>query len=102
MKMPTMNMSRTPDAKLTSLNSTGRISGSRADVTWTHKEQIKSEASEHSLDDDLSGGKPVLFLAAVQHQLQATDRNRQHAEAEPVEPQYFLTPARQKEHQAHR
>ena len=37
MKMPTMNISRTPDAKLTSLNSAGRISGWRADDTWTRK-----------------------------------------------------------------
>ena len=35
MKMPTINISRTPEAKFTSLNSAGRINGWLADAAWT-------------------------------------------------------------------
>jgi hypothetical protein len=88
MKMPIMNISRTPDAKLTSLNSAGQ-------------EKVKSQAGKDRLGDDLVGGEPVLVLATVQHQLQASDSNRQHAKAEPVEAQTpLLAAAREEDHQA--
>ena len=45
MKMPTMNISRTPDAKLTSLNSAGRISGWRRG-RHVDQEKVKSQAGE--------------------------------------------------------
>ena len=100
MKMPTMNMSRTPDAKLTSLNNAGRISGWRASDPWT-RNRAESHASEDGLGDDLVRGEPVLVLAVVQHQLQAADPDRQHAEAKPVEAQTLLrAAARQEDHQA--
>ena len=65
------------------------------------QEKIKSQAGEHGLGDDLLRGEPVLVLAAVQHQLQGADADRQHAEAEPVEAQTLLrSAARQEDHQA--
>ena len=51
-----------------------------------HHEQIKAEAGEHGLDDDLPRREPVQVLAAVQHQLQGADAGGQYRETQPVEP----------------
>jgi hypothetical protein len=49
-----------------------------------YDEQIEPEASHHRLDDDFGRAEPVHRFAAVEHQLQPRDADREHAETEPL------------------
>ena len=50
-----------------------------------NQEQIKRRRGDNGLDDDFAGAEPIELLAAIQHDLQRTDRRGSGAEAEPVE-----------------
>src|ERR1700693_5315453 len=50
-----------------------------------HGEEIEAEAGDRRLDPHLAGVKPVLQLAAVEHQLQRADPEAERDEAEKVE-----------------
>ncbi len=51
------------------------------------EEIIEPDRRDDELDHDLVGFEPAELLAAVEGQLQRADRDRERAEAEPVEAQ---------------
>ena len=51
------------------------------------EEIIEADAGDDELGDDLVGFQPAELLAAVERQLQRSDRDRERGEAEPVEAQ---------------
>jgi len=55
-----------------------------------HDVQIETEECECCFGADFDGVEPVFLFAAVEHHLQRADPDRQHREAEPVEPQAAL------------
>src|SRR5208282_6660445 len=66
-----------------------------------HKKQIKRRDRDNRLDDDLAGTEPILYFAAVQHDLQRADGEAQRAEAEPIELRTSVSMGiRQKNHHA--
>ncbi len=49
------------------------------------EEEVEADRRDDCLDDDLGGIEPADLLAAIEHQLQRADADRERDEAEPVE-----------------
>ena len=65
------------------------------------EEQIEGRRRNYRLDDDFAGAEPVELFAAVEHDLEPTDRDAQGPEAEPIELRAgFARRFRQKDHDA--
>ncbi len=50
-----------------------------------HEEKVERRRSDNSLDDDLAGAKPIELFAAIQHDLEGSDREAKHTKAKPVQ-----------------
>ena len=82
--MPITKMNTSPVTKLRSMKIFGSMNGSR-DVTRCTVNTQKPVIAKAKLDPDLGRGEPVGLAAAVEHQLQRADAQREHGEAEEVE-----------------
>ena len=82
--MPMMNMNTEPSVKFRSLKMRRSMNGllGRQRVDDEHPEAGDHQAE---LDPGLGRLEPAIVGAAVEHQLQRADAERQHAEAEEVE-----------------
>ena len=92
--MPITKMNTSPVAKLRSMKIFGSMNG------FSRRQQMDDEHPEAGdgqakLDPDLGRGEPVGVAAAVEHQLQRADAERQHGEAEEIETARALGDARQ-------
>ena len=81
---PMTTMNRQPAEKLRSRNSSKRMNGVCRRQRM-REEEIEAGHRHDRFGDDLGRAEPAELLAAVEHQLQRADADRERGKAEPVE-----------------